>query len=100
MLDLRDAHYIRVGGYALLEITINGRVARIEPPRKPSLHEAGIVSIGSPFDQELRAQLTIDGVVTTVTGCSDDPRLFKMVDQLGTATNDGSFKVGPVEIPI
>ena len=68
------------------------------------MHDNGLVCLGSDFD-DLLPERTIEPdapdsrKAQAIRGCTDDPRVWKLVDRFGRACNDGTFRPGPVPIP-
>lgn len=95
-MKITNPRYVRQQGYPLLELEIDGITTRIEPPRKPSIHAAGLVFIGGEF-HDLVPPIEFKG--TTLKGFTNNPDIFRLTDQLGRAANDGTFQVGAIEYP-
>ena len=106
MLPITAARYGKIDQYPILHLTIFGRETKIGPEWKPAFYEQGIVFLGADFgdlvppivffnkDEEGRDV----GEPYILEGFTKDPVVFKLMSDFWDAC-DGSFQVGPVEIP-
>src|SRR4051812_12618424 len=98
-MDLAHARYVWHDGYPMLEVEVDGRLARLDAYPKPGVHLAGYVSLGSRF-RDLLPPITLhppDGGPTVLTGCSDDRRLWLLYDRFLHRADP--LAEGPVPIP-
>jgi hypothetical protein len=95
---LANARYYWNDGYPMLAVEVDGRMAEMGTDCKPSLHEAGIVFLGSEFADAVPPIEfpTGDGHTTTLRGFSRDETLFRLYDEFLQADE---ITPGPVAIP-
>lgn len=99
-LKLENARIEANFPYTILKVEIEGRTAILDPQPKPTIHEAGLVSVGEEFRDILPDRtITVDGRETELVGFSDDPRLFKLYDDYLIACNRDRVPYGSFPIP-
>ena len=92
-MEIRNPRYVQDQGYSVLEVEINGRLARIFLEQKPTLYEAGIIFLGGEFESVLPA--IVFGSLT-LRGFTNDPEILRLYDEFGQAVEEGRFEPGPV----
>ena len=100
-MRLSDACYLVRDGYPLLGVVIDDRPAELGSETKPTLHAAGLVFLGSGFE-DLVPPIDFkppDGEWTELRGFASDRRLFRLYDDFLGACNSDDYAVGAVAIP-
>jgi hypothetical protein len=92
-MQIRNPRYVSDQGYPVLEVEIEGRLARIPLEQKPIAYEAGIIFVGSEFESILPA-IVFNSL--TLRGCTNDPEILRLYDEFGQAVEEGRFEPGPV----
>lgn len=89
-MNLENPRYIRVQGYPVLELELDGKTCRFHTEVKPTLLRHGFISVGfsMPFGVSLP-----NG--TKLSSCTDDPQLVRLVIAFGLSANNGLFQEGP-----
>ena len=90
-MDISNPRYIRVQGYPILEVEIDGQTRRIGAEQKPTLVRHGMVAIGS--DVAPGASLPNGRRLESST---DDPEMFRLATSFGLDCHYGRFKEGDV----
>ena len=74
-------------GYPLLEVTLDGKIARIKAEQKPTLVKKGIIFIGTSF----RGRTEVQFEERTLNGFSDDPNLFALYQRFLKANRGNNY---------
>jgi hypothetical protein len=91
-VQLSNARHIRSDGYPILQVDVEGRTAYLLfEPAKPTGFADKKVYLGNEF---------ADLVPDLVDGFTSDIRLFSLFDHYARACLSGSFRPGPIEIPV
>jgi len=92
-MKIQRAEYLIRDKYPLLRLTIDGVDTTIGTTEKPILHDAGYVYLGSAFENILPV-VEIEGSI--LSGMTNDPSVFAVVDQFNRDCGSGMFAPGPV----
>lgn len=86
-------------GRCHVDVRLDGYPARIRQEQKPTLIERGIISLGEEWDRRIPEIVLEDlaaGIGRTVLrGCTDDPTVFALWEEITDATIAGVFQSGP-----
>ncbi|NHC36898.1 hypothetical protein [Scytonema millei] len=95
-MRIENPRYVLNQGHPELHFELLGRTAQLSTETKPTLNKAGIVSLGSDFD-DLVPPIELNG--TVLRGCTNNPEIFRLYDQFGHAVMNRTFKPGAIEYP-
>jgi hypothetical protein len=101
-MKILSARNLRQGLYPLLELDLEGLgAAQLDAYPKPTLFAAGFVYLGYEFEGRVPDVPfhPKDGGPTTLRGCTSDAGVLALYNAFLDSTDDGSFKVGRVELP-
>jgi len=102
VLNIQQAEYVWDDNYPLMRLIINGHEVLLHDHPKPTWFLIGFVYLGGEFQNlhEFTHAVRIpDGGPITLRGFARDRRVWICYERFLSATADGTFEPGPVDIP-